>query len=365
MNAVKAKIASREERFTQIIIEAIEKGVDVWQRGWKFESALCPHNPSTGTFYKGINALNLAFTSMFNGWENNEFLTFNQVKALEGSVMKGSKGNVVDFFFEFKKLNEEQLANLSEKTRQSYYDEFNKLSNYQKNKLNEEGEIFILRSFCVFNVAQCENINTQKLNDLRQKNNIPSIEEFKQRQFTENPFIEAILHNANIPIKFVSNATPCYIPTLDEIRLPLKEQFKSVGDYYCTALHELDRDLSGKFGTPSYAKEELRAETYSLIQAFDLGIDYHLEKHASYLEAWSKCLKDKDFAEEIKLAVKDAMKINEFVKKEWYPKDMSLNLQKIITQQEDKTQNLTPTIKPKSQESKGASIANNSYLMSR
>lgn len=373
MNEVKNKLLSKEERFANMIIEAIEKGVDVWQKGWNFESALCPHNPSTGTFYKGVNALNLAFRSLLSGFENNEYMTFNQIKALDGNVMKGSKGSMVDFFFEFEKIDEKELANLNENAKQRYLDEYNKLSKWQKNKLDEDGEIFILRSFYVFNIAQCENINAQKLDELRLKNKIPSIEEFKQKQFVENPFIEAILKNSQIPIKFVSNATPCYIAKLDEIRLPLKEQFKSVSDYYCTALHELghatghktrlNRDLTGTFGTPSYAKEELRAETYSLIQAFDLGINYHLEKHASYLESWGKHIKDKDFKDEIKLAIKDAVKINEYVKKEWYPKDKNLNIQRGLEQEKH-----TPTknTQSKSQEKRNqAQLANNTYSMSR
>jgi antirestriction protein ArdC len=60
--------------------------------------------------------------------------------------------------------------------------------------------------------------------------------------------------------------------------LPSKNQFEDAGKYYATALHELghatghssrlNRDLSGGFGSESYAKEELRAEISSLKWCF-------------------------------------------------------------------------------------------------
>ena len=112
----------------------------------------------------------------------------------------------------------------------------------------------------------------------------------------------------------------------------------------------LNRDLSGAFGSQSYAIEELRAETYSFIQSFDLGIELNLENHASYLEFWAKTASTQNGKDEIRKAIKDALEINKYVKAQWYPKDMSLDFTKTI--QEDKTKNLhTPTIKPKSQES--------------
>ncbi len=71
-------------------------------------------------------------------------------------------------------------------------------------------------------------------------------------------------------IENTSNCTiPCYKPSIDLIKLPLKEQYENKERYYATALHErfhwtghksrLDRDLDNSFGTEKYAKEELIA----------------------------------------------------------------------------------------------------------
>ena len=259
---------------------------------------------------------------------------------------------------------------MSDEKREKYLDEYNKLSNAQKQRLDKEKELFIIRVYPVFNVAQCENINAQKLDELKQKNKIPSLQEFEKLKFVENPFIEAILKNSGIEIKHGGDRA-FYTPQGDFIQLPPKENFKSISAYYSTALHELghatghktrlNRDLTGAFGTPSYAKEELRAETYSLIQAFDLRLEFDLGNHASYLEHYAQILQHSK--DEIKLAVKDAIKINEYVKKEWYPKDKNLTLQRGLN---GKKQTPTKNTQSKSQESFYQShLANNSYSMSR
>lgn len=239
-------------------------------------------------------------------------------------------------------------------------------------ELDEKGEIFIIRAFPVFNVAQCENINLEKLNELKIKNNITD-QKFEKLKFSPNPFIEKIFENSGIEFKFGGDEA-FYHAKQDFIQLPLRENFKSISGFYSTALHELghatghhtrlNRDLSGAFGSQSYALEELRAETYSFIQSFDLGIELNLENHASYLDSWAKTASTQNGKDEIRKAIKDALEINKFVKAQWYPKDMSLDFTKTI--QEDKTTNLHhTTIKPKSQESTQASIANKNYSMGR
>jgi antirestriction protein ArdC len=78
--------------------------------------------------------------------------------------------------------------------------------------------------------------------------------------------------------------------------------FDNAGKYYATALHELghatghpsrlDRDLSGGFGSESYAKEELRAEISSLMAGTELGIGHDPQQHTAYVKSWIKILKD-------------------------------------------------------------------------
>ena len=83
---------------------------------------------------------------------------------------------------------------------------------------------------------------------------------------------------------------------------PPHETFSGPETWAATALHELahwsgapsrlDRDLSGKFGTPRYAEEELRAELSSAFMGAELGLPADIPNHASYLQTWLRKLRE-------------------------------------------------------------------------
>ncbi len=84
--------------------------------------------------------------------------------------------------------------------------------------------------------------------------------------------------------------------------MPARERFLSEVHLYSTVLHELghwtgakhrlDRDLSGRFGTETYAVEELVAELSAAFVCADLGVEHDpRENTATYLESWLKVLK--------------------------------------------------------------------------
>jgi antirestriction protein ArdC len=93
-----------------------------------------------------------------------------------------------------------------------------------------------------------------------------------------------------------------YHPTTDRVQLPELSNFKNLSGYYATAIHELghwtghktrlDRDLSGSFGTQSYAFEELVAELTAAFVLNDFNYSGELENHASYINNWLSALKD-------------------------------------------------------------------------
>src|SRR6202042_2189622 len=53
----------------------------------------------------------------------------------------------------------------------------------------------------------------------------------------------------------------------------------------------LDRDLSGRFGSFLYAKEEVRAELTSVAVGSMIGLPCDIPNHASYLQSWIAVLK--------------------------------------------------------------------------
>jgi antirestriction protein ArdC len=62
--------------------------------------------------------------------------------------------------------------------------------------------------------------------------------------------------------------------------------------HWSGAKHRLGRDLSGRFGSESYAIEELVAELSASFLCADLGVAHDpRDNTATYLESWLKVLK--------------------------------------------------------------------------
>ena len=77
-------------------------------------------------------------------------------------------------------------------------------------------------------------------------------------------------------------ARACYVPSLDQIRMPPFEAFRDFVAYYATLAHEAThftghpsrcaRDLRGGFGDEAYAAEELVAELGAAFVCADLAL---------------------------------------------------------------------------------------------
>lgn len=123
-------------------------------------------------------------------------------------------------------------------------------------------------------------------------------------------YINRYCEQLNGGVRFGSNKA-FYVPSTDSITNPSKEQFKSIAEYYATLLHEIthstghlsrcNRDMSGSFGSESYAIEELIAELGASALCRLLGVDYmggHIDSEQNskaYLLSWlKKCDKSMD-----------------------------------------------------------------------
>jgi antirestriction protein ArdC len=96
-----------------------------------------------------------------------------------------------------------------------------------------------------------------------------------------------------------------YSPDHDFIQVPRPEAYFEPINWHRTALHELGhwtghasrlaRDLSGRFGSAPYAKEELIAEMASAFVCASLGI-VPTVRHADHIGNWLGVLRDDDRA---------------------------------------------------------------------
>jgi len=94
----------------------------------------------------------------------------------------------------------------------------------------------------------------------------------------------------------------CYVPSLDQVRMPPFPAFCDAVAYYATLAHEAthltghpsrcNRDLRGWFGEEAYAAEELVAELGAAFICADLALTPEPRSdHAAYVASWLKVLR--------------------------------------------------------------------------
>ncbi len=255
------------QRITDAVIEQLEAGTKPWIRPWRGNSrgSLVPRRV-TGEAYRGINVLMLWLASELAGYEENTWLTYRQAQELGGQVRKGEKGALVVKYGTFAPKERED---------------------------DDDRGIPYLKGYTVFNVEQIEN--------LPQEFYRPA-EALSTTQVPHLEAVETFVRNTGAVITY-GGTTACFRPTPDDILLPDRVRFVDEVHLYSTLLHEmshwsgakhrLDRDLSGRFGSESYAVEELVAELSASFLCADLGVAHDPRGNtASYLESWLKVLKN-------------------------------------------------------------------------
>ena len=263
----------------------IESNQDLaWKPGW-FSNGFNggDRNAFTGQTYRGENLIATYFTRAIYGYQDNRWLTMKQANELGGKVKKGEKGLRLVRFIEYDILTK----------KAPNWTEIRALPLEESRQYIKDNVRVCAKTFTVFNVEQCEGLT--KLKPIEVKT-MSEAELAKQ-----NAQIETIIKNSSAPVLYDGGDSAFYRPSTDDIHLPKVEYFKTKQDYYATALHEishstghpsrLDRDLSGRFGTESYAIEELRAEISSMFLQSDLGLEVKgevLESHAAYVKNWKE-----------------------------------------------------------------------------
>lgn len=272
-----SKVAVNRENFVDMVIENLEKGKIPWQKDW--EDNLCENcmiNPITGTKYKGINNFRLLVTSTINNYNDNRWVTFKQASDNGWHVKKGEKGTAIEIFKFYDKSTKKDLDMKM----------YNALRPEEQAKYFSENVYVVIKNYTVFNAQQIEGIPSQ---------------ENKVKLQPEYNKIDKIIENCGVPI-YHEGTSAFYSPSRDVIYLPEKSAFYSESGYYATALHEighstghesrLNRDLSGKFGTKSYANEELIAEFSSVYIGMEKGLNYNLKNNIAYCQSWAEVLKN-------------------------------------------------------------------------
>ncbi len=95
--------------------------------------------------------------------------------------------------------------------------------------------------------------------------------------------------------------TPCYVPALDEVRIPDLKCFFNSDAFYSAYFHELVHSTGAKHrlnrfepdqfsSETSYSKEELVAELGAAYLSTIAGIEHNINNSAAYVKSWLKVL---------------------------------------------------------------------------
>ncbi len=288
------------------LLEQIKNNKAPWQKPWEAgdSSNFVPVN-SKGTPYKGANFINLMSQAIAKGYDDNRWFTFNSAREAGGRVKKGEKATTIHYW----KFREERIKR--DENGQKVLD---KDGNPIKQLIElDRPKVFYAK---VFNAEQIDGLPERKIT--------PSVttseNNFKRHERCE-AIIKSYLKETGVTLHHKPTDRAYYSPSSDSIVVPEVSQFKSPDLYYATVLHEighstgheerLNRDLSGGFGSQSYAKEELRAEISSMFVGQELEIGHDPSQHIAYLQSWAKVIEEDP--KEIFKAVKDSDKITQYV----------------------------------------------------
>lgn len=253
-------------RVTDLIISAIEAGAGSYKMPWKTTGRLIasPINAVSKRPYRGINIVILWATAQARGYSSGTWATFKQWEQLGAHVRKGEKSANVVFWKFFDALKPEEGE---DKT---------------------SSRIPMARDYWVFNAGQVEGYCEPQEISFSEGERIEQAEEF--------------FRSVGVTIKDGGNRA-YYNLDEDAVFMPSFEQFKNPLSYYSVLSHEathwsgaparLNRDLGKRFGSESYAMEELVAELGAAFLCSELSLPTDPRTdHAPYVASWLKALRN-------------------------------------------------------------------------
>lgn len=302
------------KRLTDRLIEFMEEHDGLpWQKGWEAVNVR-PFNPGTGVKYRGGNVLNLMYGALERESDDPRWMTLKQANAAGYSVKKGAKGELVEYW-DWGQQRVKPQRELDAEGKPVEPDETN--GKPATAVADDDEEIAASRKPLVFYAVVFNGDDIVGLPEIKREVKWQPNELAEQLIAATGAKIQHRALSKTAGGRAVANAA-YFDNRADGIVMPPRSSFKSDADYYATALHELahwtghesrlDRKLSGvAFGTPEYAKEELRAEIASMFLNSMVGIEGNVQNHARYASNWIEVLK-KD-KHELFRAAKDAEKI--------------------------------------------------------
>ena len=302
------RLTPQRKQLVDAVLKNLENGVGLWKQGWSGGGA--PVSAITGKRYNGVNRIFLMLASMERGYSDNRWLTYKQMEDkgwsfktdAEGRSLGKGAGVAIEYF------------ELRDKQTKQPFDRhtLDGMTADERNEYMDENVYPLRKYYRVFNGDVIEGIPEQKKGE-------HDTTGYNAR--AEN--LISYWSETESPIRYGGSAA-FYSPQTDEIRLPKKEAFVDMPEFYSTALHEighstghekrLNRVMSTDRKTPEYAEEELRAEIASMFIEQDLGVEVkekHIENNSAYIGSWKSKIKEDPNV--LFKAIADAERMTKFV----------------------------------------------------
>jgi len=297
-------LTSSRQDLVDRLLKNLEEGAGIWRQGWISMGA--PKSLVTGKRYRGVNNLCLSLSAMDKGYQDNRWVTYNQMEENgwkfkvdeNGNSLGKDAGVRVEFF------------GLLDKTTNKTLDRAKLLSMSESevDKYIKENVRSVRKSYVVFNAEVVDGVP-----ELKKLDEIETVKDAED--------LISFWNEKECKIKYDADGA-YYDVKNDIIHVPKKDQFESSYEYYLTLFHEMshstghesrmNRDLSGD--EKKYAIEELRAEIASIFLGQEFNVPYSqagFDNNASYINYWKEVLTDNPHL--LFTAIQDADKITEFV----------------------------------------------------
>ena len=294
----------------QRIVALMDAGNSIWQKPWV---APCghsrPYSASSGLPFSGFNRFSLMCEMLANEWSDARFMTYRQVQTMAASM--ANEG-----------IKPEELPYVKAGTRGLPIYKFGfvekktpVLDAAGRPRLDGDGKPIVnivrgrsyLRSYVVFPASAIANMPPP-----------PGAE--PAPVWAVRSQVEELIEKMGVPVKHEPGNRAFYSITTDSITMPERAQFKDTVDsnghvseaatdkFLSVLLHEIShstgakqrlaRAMSGVHGSPSYAREDLTAETASCFLLAEIGLgsgsasSETTARTAAYLGSWRQAILD-------------------------------------------------------------------------
>lgn len=334
------------EIITQQFIDSLNKGIIPWRKGW-INGSVLTGNYVTKKEYSLLNKMLLSHSGLH--------MSFKQMQEKHAEIVKTCPAHLIGKEIGKKNpyiMTQEKWESLTDSAKFALLSDiitFYKVEDKDTGKKDDEGKPIMEKRFTLRYYKVIWEGYTNLYKPVEPVNTEPRITacDALMKYYSDREGVRYIEEDGSEAF---------YRPATDEIHLPSASRFKYMEEFYSTAFHEtthstgnkkrLDRDMSGGFGSKSYAREELVAEIGAsfLTNHFGIRTNEVEENNIAYVQGWIQRLqKDPDLI--IKAAQK-AQKAVDFILDGFEePKEEPKEEEKKRGEKKVKKEKKTPTAK--------------------